>query len=123
MNGATHVQDAYRQGSVLTAPPERLVLMLYDGAMRFLGQSAIAFRDGSIGPANEKLRKAEAIVDELLATLDPAGGEITERLAAIYVFCRRTLVEAQLERDAAKVEEVRRLIGELRDAWAELCTT
>ena len=122
MNGAAQVQDAYRQGSVLTAPPERLVLMLYDGALRFLGQAAIAMRDGSTVPANERLRKAEAIVDELLATLDPSAGEIADRLAAIYVFCRRRLMEAHLERDADKVDEVRGLLAELRDAWAELCT-
>jgi flagellar secretion chaperone FliS len=122
MNPTLSAQNPYVQNSVLTAPPERLVLMLYDGAIKFLGQAAIAMREGSVGQGNQRLRRAEAIIDELHATLNPDAGEISERLAAIYVFCRRHLVEAQLEQDASKVDEVARLIGELRGSWAQICT-
>ena len=122
MNPTLSAQNPYVQNSVLTAPPERLVLMLYDGAIKFLGQAAIAMREGSVGQANQRLRRAEAIIDELHATLNPDAGEISERLAAIYVFCRRHLVEAQLEQDASKVDAVARLIGELRGSWAQICT-
>jgi flagellar protein FliS len=121
MNSALQAQSAYTQNSVLSAPPERLVLMLYDGALRFLGQAAMGMREGTVQQANGRLRRAEAIIDELIATLDPAAGEIAARLGSIYVFCRRTLIEAQLAQDATKVDAVIRLLGELRSAWADIC--
>ena len=110
--------NAYRESAVLTASPEQLVVMLYDGANRFLTQSAVAMRDGRVALAGEKLRRAEAIIDELLATLDMSVGEIAERLQALYVFFKEHLTSARLEQDASKVEDVARFMGELRSAWA-----
>jgi flagellar secretion chaperone FliS len=112
---------AYTESSVLTAPPERLVVMLYDGAGRFLARAAAAIRAGEAGPAGEQLGRVKAILDELLGTLDhDAGGAVAERLESIYLFCERTLVEAQLQRDADKVDRVAALLAELREAWAAI---
>ena len=109
---------AYRENSILTATPEHLVVMLYDGAGRFLAQAAAAMREREIPRANDRLQKAEAILEELLATLDMSAGEVAERLQALYVFWRRRLGEARLEQDADRIDEVRSLLGELRAAWA-----
>jgi flagellar secretion chaperone FliS len=111
---------AYKQQSIMTAPPERLVVMLYDGAMRFFFQAAAALREDARTTAFERLDRGEAIVDHLLATLDMSAGEIAERLEGIYVFCKRLLLEARLERDADKVDLVRGYLGELREAWAQI---
>ena len=111
---------AYRESSILTAPPERLVVMLYDGARRFLAQAAYAMRERDVAQAGNRLQRAEAIIEELLATLDMSAGEVAERLEAIYVFSRRMLAEARLEQDPEKVEQVSELLGELREAWAEV---
>lgn len=112
--------QAYREASVMTASPEQLVVMLYDGAGRFLRQAEGSMVEGSWLHAGEKLSRAEAIIDELLATLDMDAGEIAERLQAIYVFCKTRLIEARLQRDAGRVDQVARLLGELRSAWAEV---
>lgn len=112
--------QAYRESAVLTAPPERLVVMLYDGARRFLFQAATAMRDGDVPTAHERLRRAERIVEHLLATLDMSQGEIAERLEAIYVFCLEQLSEGRMKQDAARLDTVARLLGELREAWAQL---
>ena len=111
---------AYRQQSVMTASPGQLVVMLYDGAGRFLTQAAGAMLGGTWLLASEKLSRAEAIIDELLATLDMEAGEIAERLQAIYVFCKTRLIEARLERDPGRVDQVARLLAELREAWAHI---
>ena len=112
---------AYKQQSILTAPPGRLVVMLYDGCLRFLFQSAYAMREGDRPRAQDRMRRAEAIIDELTCTLDhERGGEVAGQLQGIYAFCRRHLIEAQLEQDPAKIEEVSELLGELREAWAEI---
>lgn len=122
VNPQATAMRAYRESSVMTAPPEMLVVMLYDGALRFLTRAGAAMREGRHADAARPLSRAEAIVDELLATLDmEQGGEVAERLQAIYVFCRRLLVEAQLERDHQRIDQVARLLGELRDAWRQVC--
>ena len=112
---------AYRQQSILTAPPGRLVVMLYDGCIRFLHQSAYAMRDGDRALSLSRMRRAEAIIDELTCTLDhERGGEVASRLQGIYAFCRRHLIEATMEQDPAKIEAVSELLTELREAWAEV---
>jgi flagellar secretion chaperone FliS len=111
----------YRQQSVLTATPGQLVVMLYDGATRFLQQAATALRSGDQLGCDAKLRRAEAIIDELHSSLDKErGGEIASRLEGIYVFCKRHLMEARIERDPAMIDKVSELLGELRGAWAEI---
>jgi flagellar protein FliS len=111
---------AYQQQSIMTAPPERLVVMLYDGAIRFFFQAAAALREDARATAFDRLDRGEAIVDHLLATLDMSAGEIADRLQGIYVFCKRLLLEARLERDAGKVDLVRGYLSDLREAWAQI---
>jgi len=118
MSAYAPAPHAYRESAVLTATPEQLVVMLYDGANRFLTQSAIAMRDGRAGLAGEKLRRAEAIIDELLATLDMSVGEIADRLQALYLFFKEHLMSARLKQDAGKVDEVAHFMRELRSSWA-----
>ena len=112
--------NAYRENSILTASPEQLVVMLYDGAGRFLRQAEGSMVDGSWLQASEKLSRAEAIIDELLATLDMDAGEVADRLQSIYVFCKTRLIEARIERDPVRVYQVARLLGELREAWSQV---
>jgi flagellar secretion chaperone FliS len=118
---ASNPSAAYRQQSVLTASPGQLVVMLYDGTLRFLGQAAVAMRADDQLACDAKLRRAEAIIDELHMALDSERGEeIASRLEGIYVFCKRHLIEARIERDAGRIEKVSELLGELRVAWAEI---
>jgi flagellar secretion chaperone FliS len=122
MNFAASPQ-AYRESAVLTAPPERLVVMLYDGARRFLVQAASAMREGDVPAAHGRLRRAERIVEHLLATLDMSQGEIAERLEAIYAFCLQLLAEGRMRQDADVLDKVGELLGELREAWAQLAAS
>jgi flagellar secretion chaperone FliS len=111
---------AYRQSAVLTASPEVLVVMLYDGARRFLHQAAVAMADNKIPAAHVKLRRAEDIILHLRNTLDMEQGEIAVNLERIYLFCGRHLRQARLDRDPAKIEQVSKLLGDLREAWAAI---
>jgi flagellar protein FliS len=119
-NPYAKVSQAYAHDSVLTASPEKLVVMLYDGLARFLARAAAAIRAEDIGAAGTALQRAGAILDELLATLDPAAGEMAERLSDIYLFCKRELLAAQIKRDPKRVERVAKLLGELRESWAAI---
>jgi flagellar protein FliS len=123
MNAYSASPQAYRQSAILTAPPEQLVVMLYDGARRFLFQAAAAMRAGNIEVTHNKLRRAEDIIVHLRSTLDlEQGGDVAQRLSAIYSFCIRHLSQARITRDATKVDEVSSLLSELREAWGTIAS-
>jgi len=111
---------AYRQSAVLSASPCELVVMQYDGARRFLRQAAIAMEAGEVERAHNKLRRAETIIAHLDGSLDYKQGELPQQLHAIYSFCLVHLNSARMEQDAGKLAEVSELLGELREAWAQL---
>src|SRR5919204_4818024 len=119
MNPAA-VPQTYKESAVLTATPERLVVMLYDGAHRFLFQAAVAMRDGKVEQANNRLQRAEAIIDELNTTLDMSVGEIPARLRAIYLFCKRHLMQARIKRSPEMIDEVDGLLSTVGDAWRQI---
>ena len=116
--------NAYRESAVLTANPAQLVVLLYDGAARFLKQAEIVGAEGAWGDAGARMTRAEMIIDELLVTLDmEQGGEIATQLQAIYVFCKRLLIEARIEKDVARIRRVASLLAELRESWVELAAS
>ncbi len=114
--------QAYRQSAVLTAAPGELVVMLYDGARRFLRQATVAMRDGQIERAHNTLRRGEMIIAHLDATLDFDQGQVSQRLHEIYGFCLKHLNSGRMHQDPAKLEEVSELLGELREAWSQVAS-
>jgi len=119
VNPYATVKQAYARSSVLTASPGQLVVMLYDGAIRFLRQSAEHMRAGNREQARERMRRAEAVIDELNWSLDLGYGEVAQRLRAIYLFSKRQLIRANLDSDPAPIEGVARMLSELREAFAQ----
>lgn len=112
---------AYQRSAVLTATQEQLIVMLYDGAYRFLTQASAAMAERDIQLAHNKLRRAELIIAHLRSSLDfENGGEISPRLWSLYSFWTRHLNEARIHRDPERIDEVRTLVGNLRDAWAQV---
>ena len=120
MNPYANARQAYAQSAVLTATPEQLVVMLYDGAIRFLRQSAEYMRAGEREQSRNRMSRAEAIIDELNSTLDMSYGDVPANLRSIYLFCKRHLIHANVNTDAAAIDTVARLLGELRESWDQL---
>ena len=120
MSTLTASPNAYRETAVLSATPERGVVMLYDGAHRFLFQATVAMREGKIELCNRKLGRAEDIIAHLRGVLDMDRGEIAHNLDAIYDFCLRQLRQARFDRDPAVLEHVSSLLGQLRESWAAI---
>lgn len=120
---------AYQAQAVLTASPGQLILMLYDGALRFLGHArdALQSTDESsrrIELINTNLLKAQAILAELQSNLNhEAGGDHAANLDRLYDYYLRRLFEANLRKQIAPVIEVEKLVRELRDGWAEMLRT
>ena len=119
---APHSPNAYRANAVLTASHGQQIVMLYDGARRFLHQAGVAMSEGQTVVAHNKLGPAEDIVRHLRNTLDMDQGELPQRLNAIYTFSLSHLRQARLDQDAGKLTEVSDLLGQLRESWAAVAS-
>ena len=112
--------QAYQTNSVQTASPEQLVVMLYDGCLKFLRRAEAAAQNGARPQCTQALSRANAIVMELNATLDmERGGEIASNLRSIYLFLTRHLMEASREVSAEKIAQAIPMVADLRDAFAQ----
>lgn len=114
----------YRGVQLNTASPAQLVVMLYDGALRFVGEADEAFARDDRARAGDRIGRALAIVDELAATLDPTHApELADNLLALYGFCKQRLLAANLGRDRAALADVVTALTPLREAWATVASS
>jgi flagellar protein FliS len=114
---------AYRQTQVATADPVELVVLLYEGAIRFTSNAIAALNSGDRETAHGAFLRAQEVVLELLSCLDLEQGAVAENLAAIYEYLYRRLVDANVRKDAAIAQEV---VGHLRlllDSWRNVRPT
>lgn len=109
---------AYRASAVQTASSGQLIVMLYDGARKFLFQARTAMEQGDVETAHFKLRRGEDIIVYLQSILDMEQGQISERLMLIYGFCLAHLNEARKDQNPRKIDQVSDQLLELRGAWA-----
>ena len=108
--------QAYQTNAIQTAPPEQLVVMLYDGCLRFLRRAEAAAAAGERPRMTEGVSRATAIIMELNATLDmERGGEIAGNLRSLYFFLHRHLIDASREGSADKVRQAISLVHRDRD--------
>lgn len=113
----------YRKVAVKTCSPQQLLVMLFDGAIRFIGEAEAAMGQKDRARAGERIGKAHAIVEELAATLDPQHApELCENLLGVYAYSMGRLLEANLHQDPARLTEVAALLTPLRDAFATAAT-
>jgi flagellar protein FliS len=108
--------------SVASADPHRMVLMLFDGALEAVKLARSQVASGRVAEKGQALGRAVRIVEEgLKASLDrKAGGPLARQLAELYDYAALRLLQANLRNDAGALDEVERLLGELRDAWAQI---
>lgn len=113
--------QAYYQTQIQSRSPLELVVMLYDGALRFLQQTVDAMERGDLVAKRDSLSRAMAIVTELHGMLDlEQGGEVAASLDSLYTYMMERLTTANQQRDTAPVAEVMRLMSGLRDAWSQI---
>lgn len=113
--------NAYRKTEVQSRTPLELVVMLYDGALRFIGVAKDAIHRGDIRGRSEAISRALAIVSELQSTLDvERGGEMAASLDDMYRYVTQRLVQSTIKNDAEPLEEVKRLLETLRDGWQQI---
>lgn len=108
--------------AVESSDPHRLILMLFDGAISAIALAKIQMLNAQIPEKGANISKAISIItDGLKASLDmKAGGELAERLDSLYEYMAQRLVWANLKNETGPLDEVSGLLGELRDAWAQI---
>ena len=110
----------YRRVAVETASPVRLVLMLYDGAIRFLKQAREAVDAGDLTHKGHYLGRCLAVIEELMGSLNlEAAPEIAENLLGLYLRVIQLLSKANLSSDPLPMDEAAKLLVTLRDGWRE----
>lgn len=113
--------DQYRKSSVSSASPLQLVVMLYDGALRFMEAGKHAMQKRDVFAQNENITKAQRIISELLSTLDlDQGGEVASNLLSIYTYVYDRLVEANIEDKPEVIDECMTILSELRESWVAI---
>lgn len=116
---------SYKSSSVTTATPGQLVLMLYDGALRFLALAAQGLKEENPRLRNEavnnNLIKAQNILAELQSTLDmKVPGDFAKTMFGLYDFMIRQLQQANIKKTGEPIETVARMLKDIRDAWEEM---
>ncbi|OQX05511.1 MAG: flagellar export chaperone FliS [Desulfobulbaceae bacterium A2] len=110
----------YLNQQITTASPEQILIMLYDGALRFLAQAGTAIEQRQVEQRNHYIGKVSNIITELSATLDhEVGGQIADDLAALYDFMLRELHRANIKNDMQALATVEHLLTDLRETWVQ----
>ena len=122
MNAARAAQ-AYRRVESESRSPLELVVMLYDGALRFLDDAADAAARGDLRTRARAISRVLAIVGELQNTLDiEKGGAIADQLDDLYTYITSRLLDVTLKQDLTAIDEARKLLTPIRDAWSQITT-
>ncbi|MBM3274240.1 MAG: flagellar export chaperone FliS [Candidatus Sericytochromatia bacterium] len=110
----------YQTAQFETAPPEKLLLMLFDGAIRFTNTAMKAMEERNIQIAHTNCIKVQNILTELMSTLRfDVGGDIAKNLFDLYEYLHHRTITANMKKDPTILEEVSGHLRDLREAWAQ----
>lgn len=119
---ASESVNPYLRNAVMTATPEQLQLMLYDGAIRFATQARDAIEQKDFELSFEKLTRAQNIISEMLSGLNySVNEELCKRVASVYNFLYRKLVDANVKRSVSEIDDALRVLRVERETWQLLC--
>lgn len=116
----SYAYQAYRNTQVATASQGTLILMLFDGAIKFAKQAVRCIEQSDFADANEKLLRSQDIMSELMSSLDMDVGEISDNLYQLYSFIVQLLIKANVDKDTKVINQAVDLLRELRDMWREV---
>ena len=113
---ATNTANAYKRQQIMTASPEELTLMLYNGAIRFVTESILAIENKEIEKSHTANMRAQSIVREFMLTMDMKY-ELSQNWLLIDQYILHCLIQGNMKKDKVQLEEAKRLLTEFRDTW------
>ncbi len=111
--------DSYLEQRVMTAKPQELTLMLYEGLVKFIKLSMLNIEQNNVEKSSEASLRAQAIVNELRATLN-TDYALSKEFDALYDFISIKLVEGNIKKDALAYEQALEIAIELHDTWKQI---
>jgi flagellar protein FliS len=120
MNNKKNVYEQYKEVEIKTASPGKLIVIMYDGAIRFLKFAKEAIDEKNIEKAHNNIVKAQDIIMELLLSLNMEAGEIAVKLQSLYIFMNKLLMEANIKKEKEPIDRVLKMLTELREVWNEV---
>lgn len=108
--------NAYKNQQVMTASPEQLTLLLYNGALRFLNESIQAMEQSDIPKSHNANMRVQAIVREFMITLDMSC-ELSTDWAKLYEYCEYCLIQGNIKKDIAQLQQAKSVLEDMREAW------
>lgn len=115
------INDSYKSNEISTMSQGKLIVMLYDGAIRFLNIAVENMTPRKYEIVNKNILKTQDIIAELMTSLNlDEGGKIAQDLLALYIYIKTRLIEANVKKDANIVKEVIKHLTELKQAWEEI---
>ena len=113
--------NTYQEIAVQTSSPAKLVVMLYEGAIRFLGQSVTAIRSKDIDSKRQSIDRAMAVIQHLQSTLDrDRGGDVAAELDRLYIYMTSKVLEGSTKLQTEPIEEAIKLLNVLLSGWEEI---
>ncbi len=114
----TYGQRQYKHTQVTTVDKGRLIVLLYDGAIKFLRQARDCAELGDVEGKSTNINRALDIINELNQSLNMAeGGEIAQNLRRLYLFMSDHLIQGKIKKDLGYIDNVVRMLGSLNEAW------
>lgn len=111
--------NTYTQNNVGVESPEKLIQMMYEGVLRFNMQAKRSINDGDIERRTYWINRSSAVISELINILDYSQGEIAHYLSGLYTHQLTLLIEANLNNDSLKLDEINNVMKGLLEAWRE----
>jgi len=116
--------DAYRRIEAESRSPVELVVMLYDGALRFVAEARRAVARNDIPARAAAIDRTLAIVGQLQSTLDlEQGGQIAQELDRLYAYINSRLLDVTMRKDTRALDDVQKVLTTLRDGWVQIAET
>jgi len=113
--------NTYQEIAVQTSSPTKLVVMLYEGAIRFLGQSVTAIKSKDIDTKRQSIDRAMAVIQHLQSTLDrDRGGDVAAELDRLYIYITSKVLEGSTKLQTGPIEEAIKLLNVLLSGWEEI---
>ena len=115
---AANTANAYKRQQIMTASPEELTLMLYNGAIRFVSESIQAIEQKNLEKSHHANIRAQNIVRELMITTDTSY-EISKNWLLLDEYILHCLVQGNIKKDTEQLEQAKKLLTEFRDTWVQ----
>lgn len=112
----SQMANAYKNQQIMTASPQQLTLLLYNGALRFLNESILAMEKGDIEKSHNANIRVQDIVREFVRTLEMSY-EISKSWVQLYEYTEYCLIQGNIKKDVEQLHRAKSVLQELRDAW------